>query len=99
MEYLYPMYSKETATRLWKEGKMLDSFYIPNYMTEKEAWEYYQEKRRKEIEAIREEKRARAEEKKLREAEKKQKKDAEKFMEKTVKDLLDGLNLDFTVKL
>lgn len=52
-EYLYPKYSRATAYRLWKQGKMPDSFYIPNYMTPEEAWEYNQEKKRQRIEEAR----------------------------------------------
>lgn len=40
-ETLDPRYSRATAYRLWKEGKMPDSYYIPNYMTPEEAWEYH----------------------------------------------------------
>lgn len=35
---------KETAYKLWKQGKMPDSFYTANYMTPTEAMDYYRQK-------------------------------------------------------
>ena len=46
MPVLYPKYSKETAKRLLLDGKLSEEYYIDNYMTEKEAWEFQQAKRK-----------------------------------------------------
>ena len=38
---------KETATRLWKQGKIPDAFYTAHYMTPSEARDYYHNKIKK----------------------------------------------------
>lgn len=39
-----PQFSKETAFRLWMNGKMPDSYFVSHYMTPSEAREYYHQK-------------------------------------------------------
>ena len=41
---LAPKNSRETAFRLWLNGKMPDSYFMPNYLTPEEAREYYRKK-------------------------------------------------------
>ena len=82
-EYLYPKYSRATAYRLWKQGKMPDSFYIPNYMTPEEAWEYKQQKAREMVEQ------ARAEEEQRKQIDK----EIRQTFDEAMESLLSGLKL------
>ena len=86
-ETLDPRYSRATAYSLWKEGKMPDSYYIPNYMTPEEAWEYHRQKIREETERILAEK---AWQKQM---EKEFEKNIAPKIEKTITDLLKGLSI------